>query len=1110
MADTGITWGDSAPSSDNGITWGGDNQKGPQTDYSPSGFASQYSDAIQNAASKLNVPASAIAGQWGLETGWGKSVIPGTNNLGNIKDTSGKGPTATDNQTGSKDSYQQFSDPLAFSNAYVNLIQKNYPDAVGAKDPTAYATALKQGGYAQDSKYVSKVSSAANMANTALAALTGSTNANAAETPQAQSSGDFNTWLQQQTKGGSAAAPTADTANAAPSFDDWLKQAKQPAPATSTLGAIWDGAKALPGEVYDGTKAAIQHPIDAAKGVAASLWNPVVNLGASVINTDPSTADPMNGFGGDYDAATKAAASKAAQNANITVGSANPTAFNAGKTVGQIGAATAVGALAPEIPALQGAGWLAKAARAGAFLGNQGIQGGVQGGVTSAMNGDSAEDIAKNTLVGTAGGAVLGPVLHAAGAVAKPVVSKMIGTKAALEAADGAAAKAGENTGAAFNQSDLNMANKVAGAVDADATPQTAADVAAQMRGNADSSVPGYQRTAAETTDNPTVQAIQQGLDKSGDNSGLAGRANTNATANTDYLRQGATSDADLQAMKDAFANQQDTLATRGNAELGAVTPQQDSSVFDTPAMQRTLGRANTAAQNDGHSAIQHAFDAPNDDLVAGWNGIAGTADKTAALEKNRALTTSPMYEGVLGNAAPLPVRGELQDLLERPVMQKALGEVQTYKLNAGNKTPVINNGSITPQDLNIAKMHLDDYIQRMSNPMDAASADKWQQGAYLDVRKQLNNLLESKVKGFADVNKEFARQSDQIAESKFLTDQGMVNAFGKLNVSKLDSLVKTIKAGKANSNPVDPAKSVSASKLAQLEQLRDDAVAAANRKSAQGLHGNSYNYLRQAAEKDPIAAQQLQQHLEANSPTYQQFYQNAASGQQAIDHQANFNDIAKKFDTRTDGNVAWHDVKNLNTQGNDFSAANAERLNHVRDNLQRYATRTEKVAGSDTASNFGKREGFENLVAGERGSSIGNLIAGELGQSAFQTALGAKLFAHLPVHHIPLIGPLATQGTKALGSALAKGTGVLLGGDTADTLAAKALANRDAVESLLLNPKRLADAMDASAKVSKDKQKINENLISKVKGVQKAGGLLGAILAGQVANNSGNGRDHH
>lgn len=131
-------------------------------------FRTQYAAAAQAAGTALGVAPDVLLAQWGLETGWGKSVIPGTNNLGNIKDMSGAGVSATDNMTGSSDKYRVYNSPEEFAADYTSLIKRKYPAAVGAGgDPVKFASALKLGGYAEDPNYVSSI---ANTFNT----LTGS------------------------------------------------------------------------------------------------------------------------------------------------------------------------------------------------------------------------------------------------------------------------------------------------------------------------------------------------------------------------------------------------------------------------------------------------------------------------------------------------------------------------------------------------------------------------------------------------------------------------------------------------------------------------------------------------------------------------------------------------------------------------------------------------------------------------------------------------------------------------------------------------------------------------------------------------------------------------
>ena len=82
---------------------------------------------------ELGVATDSILAQWGLETGWGKSIIPGTNNLGNIKDPTGKGTRAYDKAEGSNDAYARYGSLSEFGQAYVDLIKRNFPKAMKLK-----------------------------------------------------------------------------------------------------------------------------------------------------------------------------------------------------------------------------------------------------------------------------------------------------------------------------------------------------------------------------------------------------------------------------------------------------------------------------------------------------------------------------------------------------------------------------------------------------------------------------------------------------------------------------------------------------------------------------------------------------------------------------------------------------------------------------------------------------------------------------------------------------------------------------------------------------------------------------------------------------------------
>jgi len=131
----------------------------------PEEFTRIYGPSAARAGKTLGVDPAILLGQFGLETGWGKSIIPGTNNLGNIKDfsTAGTGVPATDNMTGSRDRYRAYDTPDAFFDDYVSLIQRKYPQALGTgNDALKFARALKFGGYAEDPDYIPKMVSVTN------------------------------------------------------------------------------------------------------------------------------------------------------------------------------------------------------------------------------------------------------------------------------------------------------------------------------------------------------------------------------------------------------------------------------------------------------------------------------------------------------------------------------------------------------------------------------------------------------------------------------------------------------------------------------------------------------------------------------------------------------------------------------------------------------------------------------------------------------------------------------------------------------------------------------------------------------------------------------------
>ena len=143
-------------------------------------FIQQYSPIAESIGKELNVDPKIILAQFGLETGWGKSVIPGTYNLGNIKDPSGKGVRAHDKRENSRDAYMKFEDPETFAAYYTDFIKRMYPNAVGAgSDVGAFTTGLKKGragSYATAEDYPEAMSNAFSLVNARMESQQGEPN----------------------------------------------------------------------------------------------------------------------------------------------------------------------------------------------------------------------------------------------------------------------------------------------------------------------------------------------------------------------------------------------------------------------------------------------------------------------------------------------------------------------------------------------------------------------------------------------------------------------------------------------------------------------------------------------------------------------------------------------------------------------------------------------------------------------------------------------------------------------------------------------------------------------------------------------------------------------
>ena len=353
-------------------------------------FTATYRPLAEKIGQELGVSPDILLAKFGSETGWGKSVIPGTNNLGNIKDPSGAGVYATDNMTKSRDAYRVFETPEAFGDYYTAFIKRAYPKAVGAgSDPMAFAQGLKEGvrgSYAEDPQYGPKIARATNMVtkgNTASDA--GAWWSNDMPAAAAPASGGEQ-WWSNDMPAASATTQAAPKAATAPTPE---KKKDEP---RSVMRRVDDFVRGIADTVTFGYADEFAAKMDQLTGLNTS------NSAKPLVRDAPKLSDLVTGNNpSSYDALVKAQRERDTQGGYERVAGQVAGAFIPGTA--------AVGA----VRAVPTAGRLARIG-AGAVTGA--IQGGLYGS-GSAEDGQRLEGAAKGASIGAATGGILGGLLPA-------------------------------------------------------------------------------------------------------------------------------------------------------------------------------------------------------------------------------------------------------------------------------------------------------------------------------------------------------------------------------------------------------------------------------------------------------------------------------------------------------------------------------------------------------------------------------------------------------------------------------------------------------------------------------------------------------------------------
>jgi len=123
-------------------------------------FVEEYGPIAAQVGKQIGVDPSILLAQWGLETSYGQRIV-GHHNLGNMKDVSGFGTEATDNQTKTKSKYLNFESPEAFGDYYAHSMHRLYPETLNTgSDINKFSEGLRKGtkgSYAEDTNYEKKL-----------------------------------------------------------------------------------------------------------------------------------------------------------------------------------------------------------------------------------------------------------------------------------------------------------------------------------------------------------------------------------------------------------------------------------------------------------------------------------------------------------------------------------------------------------------------------------------------------------------------------------------------------------------------------------------------------------------------------------------------------------------------------------------------------------------------------------------------------------------------------------------------------------------------------------------------------------------------------------------
>lgn len=711
------------------------------------------------------------------------------------------------------------------------------------------------------------------------------------------------------------------------------------------------------------------------------------------------------------------------------------------------------------------AGAAAPALVAGPEILPQAIAGAEFGAGNAALNNQAIGPAAVEGAGFGAGGAALGQVAGAAYQGLKPLVTK-----------GASAVKGGEDSAAAA------IAKQIG--------PENLDQTISNLQNNSNEIIPNSLPTAAEAGNNAGLTRFQRQMRNTPEgqeaftardaaNNQARMQAGQNAVGpsanNSELMGPGIESEAQ------AFTQAQAQRVAQGMTEVQPVTAQ-EAELMQTPEYQRAITAARQDAQNAGIDSFQVQQQGVQNGLANQIDQVAGTPETLEAARAARRAQAAEDYAPLKGQTVDATTPA-FQDLEARPGFRTAYRQAaglgdnleganapdpfitrpgeRTLQLSPNGELNMVEGPAQRLADAALLQSARSNLAQMENAARSAGNADtalglqrtREALDAYLTnpqlVGKQIADT-------FSNARANYAQNSIPINQQQFMQQKlaaAVNNLTGEVNPSTLNSAINTVARDQLKPG-IRPADSITPEQLAQLQNIGQQARQASGNMT--GLNGQGQELLRQQlAARGGSASDTFNARLAAQSPAYAEM-QNAANG-----YGANLASRQNLMESLAKWNQNGHNVFN----DPQISLQNAKQAFN-RDDLQGV-----------------QREYANNLLADLQRASSANVPLGAAGsQTAANLNLGGGIIGDLLSHKI---------GNATIGTALATGHigTAILGSIGQKLLGSAGIKTEKAAIDLLLNPKKLASALERY----KNQPDMAQAFVDALKGKAASGGKAGA-----------------